>query len=281
MTQNNLLRDLPSRAQRLELPSGRVLQDAVIWPGFCQVELGLDPHALWRELLGIPTWPNDSPIPFRHHGEQAHWIQGSHRALRYRGHELRRHKIWCQSDYAMGLRRYGYTGWQHAISYATHAVEHVAPVHRLAHRLNEHLVGSGNQPHNHWIVTRYDDESHHIGYHSDKDKDFAPSSFFVVIKFGAPRRFAFRLPPQQRQDNPAPFYDEVLEAGTAIFVRTKARGAANDLVQHGVPEMKQAVGVSGSIVSRCIKTCIPWEEVRRNVERRVVARGFNVGTASR
>jgi hypothetical protein len=88
MNQCSIFRALPSQARRLTLPSGRVLPDAVIWPGFCQSELGLDPNMLWREMLGIPTWPNYRPIPFRDHGENPHWVPGSHKALRYRGHEL-------------------------------------------------------------------------------------------------------------------------------------------------------------------------------------------------
>ena len=54
------------------------------------------------------------------------------------------------------------------------------------------------------------------------------------------------------------FYSEVLGAGTAIFVRCKAPGAANTIVQHGVPPSEGTVGVSGSIVTRCISTVIPW-----------------------
>jgi hypothetical protein len=168
-----------------------------------------------------------------------------------------------EADYAGGLRRYRYTGWQHRISPATHAVEFVPPVHRIADRLNAGLVRSGHDPHNHFIVTRYADEEDNIGFHSDKEDDFAINSYFIVLKLGAQRAFAFRRPPNIYDRKPEPFYNEVLDAGTAIFVRCKAPGAANAIVQHGVPRVESATAVSGSIVSRCISTVIPWQDEER------------------
>lgn len=255
---------LPSTAQKLVLPNGRELEDAIIWPNFCQTELGLEPRRIWDELLEFPTFPDDQQIPFRARGDQPHWITGRHRALHYRGNELKREKIWCQSGYEEGLRRYGYTGWQYRIGFATHNVEHVKPIKLFADRLNAGLTRSGHQPHNHWIVTRYNDQDHSIGFHADKDKDFAPDSYFIVVKLGAPREFAFRLPKAKE-----PFYCQPLEAGTAVFVRCRAKGAANDIVQHGVPISDVKVGVSGSIVSRCITTTIPWDKLQHEIAKRV------------
>lgn len=253
---------IPPHAERLRLPDGRVLDDAIVWPGFMQSELDLDPAETWRDLLALPTWPADREIPFRPDGSDPHWITGQHAALRYRGHELKRAKIWCQDDYPSGLRKYGYTGWQHRISFATHAVEYVRPIWRVASALNGWLYNVDHAPHNHWIATKYQDGDHSIGFHSDKERDFAPGSYFVVLKLGAPRDFAFRLVGERE-----PFWCRKLEAGTAVFVRCKAPGAANSIVQHGVPETADAVGASGSIVSRCITTVVPWERVRREVER--------------
>ena len=250
------------KAERVVLPGGHVLDDAVIWPGFCEDELDLDPNEVWRQMLALPTWPSDKPIPFRERGDDAHWIRGEHRALRYRGSAVKRSKIWCQSDYASGLRKYRYTGWQHAIGLATHAVESVPAVQRVAERLNQGLVRSGHARHNHWIATQYEDKNENIGFHSDKDQDFAANSFFVVLKFGAPRPFAFRLPDEQK-----PFLTRTLSAGTAVFVRCKAPNAANNLIEHGVPAVNTPVGMSGSIVSRCIETLVPWDRVQREVER--------------
>lgn len=252
----------PREAERVVLPDGRALGDAVIWPRFCQNELDFDPDAVWRSMLALPTWPSTRPIPFRERGDGPHWIDGTHPALHFRrSRDLKRSKIWFQSDYASGLRKYRYTGWRWAISFATHAIEFAPAVRRLTQKLNAGLVRSGHEPHNHWIVTRYDNEQDNIGFHRDKDQDFAANSYFVVIKFGAPRRFGFRLRGQQR-----PFHTRTLSAGTAIFVRCRAPGAANDLVEHGVPAMAAPVDVSGSLVSRCIKTVIPWDDVRCRVE---------------
>src|SRR5207244_13437004 len=100
-------------------------------------ELRLHAEKLWSELLGFPAWPATEEIPFNPKGASPFWIPGGHPALKYRGSVLKRDKIWCQSgDYAAGLLKYGYTGWQHGISYATCALEFVPPIHRLAERLN-------------------------------------------------------------------------------------------------------------------------------------------------
>jgi len=259
--------DGSEKAERVVMPGGQVLDDAFIWSDFCHDALDLDPNELWQELLALPTWSSDKPIPFRERGDDPHWIGGQHPALHYRGRAIKRAKIWCQSDYASGLRKYGYTGWQHRISYATHAVESVPSVQRMAERLNEGLVRSGHAAHNHWIVTRYSDEAENIGFHKDKDRDFSPGSYFIVIKFGAARPFAFRLPGEQK-----PFLTRVLSAGTAIFVRCKAAGAANNLIEHGVPPVDAPVGMSGSIVSRCIETVIPWDRVRLAIQRNTKAK---------
>ena len=252
------------------LPDGRELRDAVVWRGFVQDELGLDPAVLWRDLLAFPTWDSGAHIPDPSApGSAPHWIRGDHKALSYRGNAIKRHKMWFQggAPFADGMRKYGYTGWQWKISNATHAVGTAAPVARVAAALNAGLAEAGGSPraHNHWIVTRYDDEDDNIGFHADKTKDFADNSYFIVLKLGAPRPFAFRM-----HGDAEPFYSEVLPAGTAVFVRGKAPSGddANAIVQHGVPSAPEAVGVSGSIVSRDIATIVPWAKVRKEIAKR-------------
>ena len=69
-----------------------------------------------------------------------------------------------------------------------------------------------------------------------------------------------------------PTVGEGLPAGTAVFVRAKASGGrvdANSLVQHGVPALPRAVGVSGSIVSRNITTVVPWDKVKKEIAKRM------------
>jgi hypothetical protein len=136
-----------------------VLPDACIWHNFMQTELGIDPDLIWQRLLALPEWPDDQPIPFREDGSDPHWIRGSHPALNYRGHDLKRQKIWCQTGFSDGLRRYGYTGWQWRIAHATHDVKFIEPIRVIAEALNAGL----SHPHNHWIVTKYQNESENIG----------------------------------------------------------------------------------------------------------------------
>lgn len=51
-----------------------------------------------------------------------------------------------------------------------------------------------------------------------------------------------------------------------MIVRAKCQDAANDLLKHGVPPMKEACGPSGSIVFRKIKTVLPWDKVRKKMK---------------
>ena len=250
----------------LTLPDGRILEDACIWRNFIQTELGIDPAIIWQQLLDLPDWPDTEPIPFREDGSDPRWIRGSHPALNYRGNDIRRHKIWCQADFNGGLRRYNYSGWQWRIAYATHDIDHVEPVQTLAQALNAGLAPQ----HNHWIVTRYEDGSDNIGYHSDKTADFHPNSWFVVIKLGEPRQFAFRVKAAEGEPEQEPFYSKVLPAGTAIFCRAKSSDGldANNIVEHGVPPVETICRMSGSIVSRCIATVSPWNEVAEAIEDR-------------
>jgi len=45
-------RPFPKAAERLVLPDGRILEDAVIWPDFIPDELGLDPEQIILDKLG-------------------------------------------------------------------------------------------------------------------------------------------------------------------------------------------------------------------------------------
>ena len=129
---------------------------------------------------------------------------------------------------------------------------------KFADELNKGL----DKKHNHWIITKYKDENDNIGFHSDKDRDFEEDSFIVVVKLGAPRLFEFQFSGQK------PFWSKKLEEGTAVFMKAKNGNDANSLIQHGVPSMKEPIGVSGSIVSRSIETVVPWDMVHKNVRQR-------------
>ena len=246
----------------ITIPSGKILWDTCVWENFLQEELDMDPNKMWRALQEYPRWDSDKEIPFREKGDDVHWIQGTHEALNYRGHAIKRNKIWCQRKYKKGMYRYGYTGWQHSISYATHSVKKIPVMKEFVKKLNSKLV----QNHNHWIITEYKTCQDNIGFHSDKSKDFAENSYFIVIKMGYPRKFEFRTKRTKDNPNPTPFYSKILSAGTAIFVRSNAADGldANSIVEHGVPEMEYAK-VSGSIVSRRIKTRVLWKDVEKNI----------------
>lgn len=250
----------------LTLPNGEVLKDAWVYKNFAQDVLGVDPVPLWNDLTQMPTWPSTEPIPFRENGGHPHWIRGDHPGLHYRGNALKRHKMWFQAGYYKeNFRAYRYTGWQHRISYATHALSSVPQLENVAMKMNAFMGGNGMESLNHWIVTTYDNENDYIGYHSDKAKDFEENSYFVVLKLGAPRKFEFRMKKEVDQDKEPAFYSEVLSAGTAVFVRASGPNAANLRVQHGVPAMDVPCGPSGSIVGRVINTVLPWETVHANI----------------
>lgn len=254
------------KVNMLTLPNKEKLGDAVIWKDFLQDELKIDPQKLWQQLLSYPRWDKDTTIPFRPEGDDVHWITGEHSALKYRGNALKRSKIWSQNNYKKGLLKYGYTGWQHKISYATHDIKHIKPLNNLAKKINNHIP----EKMNHWIVTYYNDGDDYIGFHSDKSKDFKENSYFIVIKLGTPRKFEFRMKETKTNPKPKPFFSEVLSAGTAIFVRANSNSLdANSIVQHGVPQTNKKIGNSGSIVARTIETVIPWEKVEKNIQKSI------------
>jgi len=118
------------------------------------------------------------------------------------------------------------------------------------------LLGKENQKHNHFIITKYKNEKDNIGFHNDKDRDFEPGSWVVIVKFGEARKFEF-----QYEDKT--FWSKKLDAGTAIFLNYET----NRIIKHGVPDMKEKVGMSGSVVTRSIKTVIPWDTVHKNIEK--------------
>lgn len=242
------------------------MKDAFLWPNFAQ-DIGINIGDFWNTLLKNPVW-TDGDLNFNKEGKNPHWIPGSHTALNYRGNAIKRHKIWCQTEYNLGLKKYRYTGWQHAISYATCDYSYVPGMKEFKEAINNKLkdkkyLGKSGKEHNHWIITKYNDENDNIGFHNDKDNDFEEDSYIVVVKMGEPRLFELRIGTEK------PFWSKIVQAGTGIFMGTGSSDGkdANRMVQHSVPKMKSKVGVSGSIVSRCVKTVVPWDQVHKAVVR--------------
>ena len=247
---------------RIPNDKGGFFSDAVIVFGS---NYPLDLQRVFRILSETKKQPVDQPLQFSELGLHAIMVTGDHPSLRYRGHALKRHKIWCQTGYGRGLLKYGYTGWQHAVSFATRDVRAFPPLETLLVWLNGAFPGmlkrcglpEQKQRFNHVIFTRYEDGNDFIGMHSDKERDFFVGSYFVVIKLGDARDFVFSYEGET-------VFRKKLPVGSMVIVRT---GTANTELKHGVPRLQngQTCGASGSIVFRCIKTRVPWDTVKQNV----------------
>ena len=230
--------------------------DLFVVPRFAQDVLGIaDPKALLGELETYPSVGADEEIV----PNIVQWVTGDNRALKFRGNVLKRGKIWLQrgDPVQKGYRRYWYTGWQWNILPATADVARCKEVEPIADAYDAWAAKLGAKPANHFIVTKYKDGSHDIGYHTDKAVDIAASdadgtSLITVVKIGAcARPFAVReVAPKGEKERP-PFFYEALEPGTAVIMSLEA----NLLTQHAVPPVEES-GPSGSIVFRTIKTRI-------------------------
>ena len=230
--------------------------DVFVYPDFAQNKLGFDPAALQQSLeANYPVRGADAEIQ----PDTVQWVDGDNDALKYRGNVLKRGKIWLQRP-TEGYRRYGYTGWQWRVLPATASVDQCPEVKPIADTYDKWATALGFPKANHYIVTRYVDGQHNIGFHSDKPKDIAPGSLITVVKTGEHGRpFELCFPGEER----APFYSEVLSPGTAVIMTLEA----NLATKHGVPVVDKA-GPSGSIVFRTIDTVVPPETVAKELRRR-------------
>jgi DNA oxidative demethylase len=254
--------DIGMKIVRIPNSKGGFFNDVVILYGMYELDLG----RVFRTLSETEKQPVNQPLQFSERGDDQIMVTGDHYALHYRGNALKRHKIWCQTGYGNGLLKYGYTGWQNAVAYATRDVRAFPPLETLLIWLNRAFPGilkrcglpEQKALFNHVIFTRYEDGNDFIGMHSDKEKDFVEGSYFVVIKLGAARDFAFST-----REGKSVFQKE-LPMGSMVIVRT---GTANTELKHGVPRLQkgETCGPSGSIVFRCIKTRVPWGKVERDV----------------
>ena len=276
----------------------KIHTDLDIWvvPNFAQRELAFDPALVQSKL--------ESNYPVRGAGDtiqigQVQWVGGDNDALKYRGNELKRGKIWLQTGEPeeVGFRRYYYTGWQWRVLPATACVDACPEVKPIMERYNIWAALLRKPEANHTIVTKYLDESHSIGYHFDKPNDIEKGSLITVVKtgecarpfelrmrtkmtlveedafeaMGEEERKAFKKVLNDRQDKEKPFFSKVLEPGTAVIMTLEA----NLKTQHGVPELKTKVGPSGSIVFRTITKSVTMadtlkklEECERNCEKK-------------
>ena len=233
-----------------------IVQDgAYVVHDFMQNLLGMDPESTFEQMLALPMHPIDKEIEYA--PSSPFIVPGSHPSLKYRGHNLKRHKLWAQTDTETGLVKYQYTGWQYPIAKATVDVGAIPVLSQVASKMKQGL----GQGFNHLIFTLYKNGDDNIGAHHDKMKDIDIASWIVVLKLGgAARKFEFYpangSTNEDARSKDKPIWSQVLQPGAAVFMN--AHG--NAMVRHGVPT-EEVTGQSGSIVLRCIKTVVPWSQV--------------------
>jgi hypothetical protein len=146
-----------------------VLNDIVVDPHFLR-DLGFNPTEIFTALRALPSYRAGEPIQAGGpHGIGAvMWVPGTHASLHIRGHSLKRDKIWLQTNYSDGYRKYGYTGFQWAVAEAQRDVSAVPVLARLMAAINSRVLAPHPAHFNHVIATKYEDGNGNIGAHSDK-----------------------------------------------------------------------------------------------------------------
>lgn len=233
--------------------NARHIVDCVyVAPRFAQDELGLDPEQLWQDLCAVPEHPPEQPVRFK--PMEPCRIVGGTKELRMRGNPIPRSKVFAQTDASVEYIRYRYPGWCHKIARAAKDVKSLPWLQSFAEKMNAGLPKE--TAHNYWICTVYQDGNQRISLHMDSPGNIKEESWIVVVKLGATR--SFQINGADKKDN---IFLEKLEAGTAIFMNT----AGNRMVTHGVPRDRD-VGVSGSIVGRCIVTRKSWDSIAHHIQ---------------
>jgi len=230
--------------------------DIAIVPGVLQ-NINVDPKELQEELV--------KNYPIRKQGDEivqgaVQWVHGSHNALRYRGNELKREKIWLQDGKPdeKGYAYYYYTGVQWEVVPAQTDWAECPEIDRIATEIARFNTRVGAKPSNQAIITRYKNQCHGIGAHYDKPKSIAPSdesgtSLITVIKMGEVGR-KFNIYDLDEKL----LWSEVVAPGDAIVMTLEA----NLKTKHEVPiEEDAAIGDSGSIVFRSISSILTYAKV--------------------
>ena len=237
----------------------RVHPDHDIWigPEFAQTVLNVDPKKLQDQLeQNYPVRRKGDPIEWA----KPQWVEGDNEALHYRGHKLKRGKMWCQAGdpKTEGFVKYFYTGWQRAVLPATCDVERVPELSEVVERYNTWATGDGHPVANHFIVTHYVDGEHNIGMHFDKPNSIRTGSLITIVKTGEYGR-PFRI---EMLDGTV-LMDKVLAPGTAVIMTLEA----NLKTKHGVLAVAQA-GSSGSIVFRTITERVGWADLESELKKK-------------
>jgi alkylated DNA repair dioxygenase AlkB len=209
-----------------------------------------DVETAWQKVLALDTYDVEEKLSldFEKHPK---WVSGKHPNLNYRGRAINRTKLWCQEK-TDSIFIYNYTGFQYAVAQATFNIHKIAELTCLVEKMKKKCDA------NHWIVTKYEDNEDSIGLHSDKTKNWEKGSSFQVVKFGCQRRFQVVL----NDSEETVIFDMFLPSGTSITVDIYA----NSVTKHAVPKEDKKCGISGSIVSRLIKTVMTIPEFEKKVE---------------
>ena len=181
---------------------------------------------------------------------------------------------------SIGFIKYFYTGWQNRILGATSDVTACPELAPIADKYDEWAKDFSFPLANHYIVTRYVDGSHHIGWHHDKPNSIQPGSLITVVKTGSHGRpfqlrdrvflekqsdedeKAFKKRSDKAQNNEKPFFDQVLAPGSAVIMTLEA----NLKTQHGVPVVESS-GPSGSLVFRTITEKVAMKRESTSTQR--------------
>jgi hypothetical protein len=171
----------PEESPELEKACGeecRIHPGAYIAPVFMQTKLASDPNAVLKGVIDkYPVRCNDDPIV----PGEVQWIDGTHKALHFRGNPIKRRKIWAQrGPTSKGIRRYGYTGWQWKVLLATVDVAQIHELTAMLEKYDEWCDAMGIPRPDHYIITLYEDGSYSIDWHYDKTPDITPGSIITA-----------------------------------------------------------------------------------------------------
>jgi len=136
--------------------------DIVVVPGMVD-KLNMSADTVLESL--VEEYPirrgSDKIVP-----EEVQWVHGSHHALKYRGRELMREKIWLQrGSVKQGYAYYYYTGVQWEVVPAQTDWDDCPQVNCMVKSLDQIYDKVGAMQANQAIVTRYRDGDHNIGKH--------------------------------------------------------------------------------------------------------------------
>lgn len=219
----------------------------VYLPSYCE-QAGLDPDVLWASALAAQYIPRDDQDAL------------------YRGHPLRRSKLYVCDTCAGFWPVYGFPGFQYgAVVNHYQRLHDVQWMQPLFSAVRKTVVEGARITANQAIVTLYENGADQIDWHSDKMASIADPSIIFDVSLGGERTLSLR-------SKDGEWADEIrMKHGSAVAFTTEFNKAA----EHAVLA-EPGAGPRASIVFRDIATVKTDEECRRKakatVRRRAAAR---------